>query len=67
MKKTGTKGRSVLQSRTVDDEGRSPKRHYSISEKSRGYLRLYGWAYGEDVDDPALRVFVPASFQKIPH
>ena len=58
MKKTGTKGRSIPQPSTTSDEGRSPRRHYSISGKSRGYLGLYQWVYGKDADDPALKVSV---------
>ena len=61
MKKTGTKGRSVSQPGTSNDEDRSPRRHHSISERSRGYLGLYEWVYGKDMDDPALKVSVPVS------
>lgn len=53
--KTSTAGSSRSQSGTVD-EGGSPRRHYSISERSRGYLGLYKWALGKDVGDPALKV-----------
>lgn len=58
MKKTGTKGRSISRSKSTDNAGVSPRRHYSTSERSRGYLGLYNWAYGEDTDDPALKASI---------
>jgi len=57
MKETGTKGQSGVRSGAVSRD-RSPKRHYSISERSRGYLGIYRWAYGKDGNDPALKVYL---------
>ena len=67
MKKTGAKGHPVSQSGTINDEDRSPRSHYSVSGKSRGYVGLYQWACGEDMDDPALKVSVPVHFCEMPH
>jgi len=43
-------------------EAGSPKRHYSISERSRGYLKLSQWALGENANDPALKARVQNFF-----
>ena len=53
---TSVEGWSRIQSGTVAPTDQSPKKRYSISEKSRGYLGLYPWVYGKDSGDPALRV-----------
>ena len=55
MGKAGTPSTSGSRSGEGDDDG-SPRRHYSISERSRGHLGLYRWALGEDTNDPALKV-----------
>jgi len=40
----------------VGHEGRSPKRHYSISGRSCGNVNLYKWVLGAGENDPALKV-----------
>ena len=65
MKKTGTKSQSISQSKGTNSDDTSPRRHYSISERSCGYLGLYQWAYGKDTYDPALKAFIPARSHRI--
>jgi hypothetical protein len=57
MKETGANSQPGVRLRTVGGRNRSPRRHYSISDRSRGYLGMYRWAYGKDANDPALKVF----------
>jgi len=40
----------------------SPTRHYSVSDRSRGHVKLYRWALSENANDPALKVRVLAIF-----
>ena len=64
MKETGAKGQPGVRSGTASGKGRSPRRHYSISEQSHGYLGIYRWAYGKDENDPALKAcFLCASVE----
>lgn len=67
IEKMGAESQSAPQSKTVNEEDRSPRKHYSISERSRGYLTLYQWAYGTDMDDPALKACVTVGFCGIPY
>ena len=41
--------------RLTGGEAASSKRHYLISERSRGYLKLYQWAVDENTNDPAVQ------------
>jgi hypothetical protein len=49
-----TEPSSAYRSARVDEDG-SPKRHYSISERSQRHLKLNQWALGENMNDPALK------------
>jgi len=49
------------------EEVKSPKRHHLISERSRGRLKLYQWALGENTNDPALKVRVLVNFLHVRH
>lgn len=62
--KTGTRAAEPLGGRqlTSADDGGSSQRHYTISEKSRGHLKLSQWALGENAKDPALKVRVSTNF-----
>ena len=40
----------------------TPRKHYSISERSRGSLKLYEWALGQNANDPALKASVSTRF-----
>ena len=40
----------------------SPTRHYSISDRSQGHLKLYPWALDTNLGDPALKVRQPQQF-----
>lgn len=61
MGKKDMKGQSGSRSE-AGHEGESPRRHYSMSKRSRGNLGLYKWTLGEHPNDPALKVCAPTCF-----
>jgi hypothetical protein len=52
---------------TRADTGNSPTKHYLISDRSQGHLKLYPWALDKNFGDPAVKVCRSRQCQDVCH